>query len=459
MIPGLGAGQFGNPISSPLPQAALSGVALFSFHSAAVADFNRDGKLDLVLIVGNSVAGAGALLQVDMVLLLGTGDGSFQPASIISAPEFDGFNVVSADFNGDGIPDLATDSYQAGITGAEPANLQIFLGNGMGGFTTGAFYPLPGVVLAGSLLVADVNRDGIPDLLAASAIGASAAEFTSYLTVLTGQGDGTFTPLPSTVEPTEIYGMAAADFRGSGTVDLVQYLYPIPDVVKATGLAIQNTSMTIRAGNGDGTFQSPIPLTVPAGYVPFWFDMVARDFNGDGLPDLAFTVSPPTSITEGPSGESGVAVVAEAYQALPAGNLVVLLNDLPVPPTITSVVNGASFLPGIESGSWVTIKGTNLSNTNPGRIWTSSEIVNGNLPTSLDNTSVSIDGNPAFVYYISPTQLNVQAPNDSTTGTVKVDRHQQRPDQRGLLRATGSRGARIFPVFEYQLCDRHALSR
>ena len=89
-------------------------------------------------------------------------------------------------------------------------------------------------------------------------------------------------------------------------------------------------------------------------------------------------------------------------------------------PVIASVVNGASFQPAIESGSWVTITGTNLSNTNPGRTWTASEIVNGNLPTSLDNTSVTIDGKPAYVYYISPTQLNVLAPADTNTGTVNV---------------------------------------
>jgi len=87
---------------------------------------------------------------------------------------------------------------------------------------------------------------------------------------------------------------------------------------------------------------------------------------------------------------------------------------------ITAVVNGASFQPGIESGSWATIEGVNLSNTNPGRTWLASEIVNGNLPTSLDQTSVTIDGKPAYVYYVSPTQLNVQVPTDANSGNVNV---------------------------------------
>jgi uncharacterized protein (TIGR03437 family) len=92
----------------------------------------------------------------------------------------------------------------------------------------------------------------------------------------------------------------------------------------------------------------------------------------------------------------------------------------PGPPVITSVVDAASFQPGIEAGSWVMIKGTNLANTNPGRIWRDEEVVNGELPTSLDGVSVTINGKPAFVYYISPTQINVQAPSDTALGPVSV---------------------------------------
>src|ERR1035441_5045355 len=66
------------------------------------------------------------------------------------------------------------------------------------------------------------------------------------------------------------------------------------------------------------------------------------------------------------------------------------------------------------------IQGTNLANTYPGRTWRSDEVVNGNLPTALDGVSVTIDGQPAFVYYISATQINVQAPSDSAVGAVNV---------------------------------------
>ena len=89
------------------------------------------------------------------------------------------------------------------------------------------------------------------------------------------------------------------------------------------------------------------------------------------------------------------------------------------PPVISAVLNAASFQTGIEAGSWVMIAGTNLANTNP-RTWMAGDFVGGNLPNSLDGVSVTIDGKPAFVEYISPTQINVQAPTDSTVGAVNV---------------------------------------
>ena len=91
------------------------------------------------------------------------------------------------------------------------------------------------------------------------------------------------------------------------------------------------------------------------------------------------------------------------------------------PPAITAsqgVVNGASFQTGIASSSWVTIRGTNLSATT--RIWTGADFQAGRLPVSLDGVSVKINNRDALVYYISPTQINVLAPADVSSGTVQV---------------------------------------
>jgi uncharacterized protein (TIGR03437 family) len=82
------------------------------------------------------------------------------------------------------------------------------------------------------------------------------------------------------------------------------------------------------------------------------------------------------------------------------------------------VQNGASFGPVISPGAWVTIKGDNLApdTTANGRIWRDAEIVGGRLPTSLDDVRVTIDGKPAFVYFVSNGQINVQAPSDIGLG-------------------------------------------
>ncbi len=89
-------------------------------------------------------------------------------------------------------------------------------------------------------------------------------------------------------------------------------------------------------------------------------------------------------------------------------------------PTISDsgVVNGASFQPGIMQNSWITIKGTNLGTTT--RTWSDSDFSNGNLPTSLDNVSVTVNGKPAYVEYVSPTQINALTPADDSVGAVQV---------------------------------------
>lgn len=91
-------------------------------------------------------------------------------------------------------------------------------------------------------------------------------------------------------------------------------------------------------------------------------------------------------------------------------------------PTIKSdggVTSAATFQPvTIAPNSWVTIFGSNLAPTS--RLWRADEIQNGNLPKSLDNVGVTINGKPAYVEFISPGQINVLAPDDTSTGPVQV---------------------------------------
>ncbi len=85
-------------------------------------------------------------------------------------------------------------------------------------------------------------------------------------------------------------------------------------------------------------------------------------------------------------------------------------------PSIAAVANGASFQNGFASGSWMTIVGSKLSTVTD--TWDKA-IVNNHFPTTLDGVSVSVGGNPAYVYFVSSGQINVVAP-DVPAGPVTV---------------------------------------
>ncbi len=98
---------------------------------------------------------------------------------------------------------------------------------------------------------------------------------------------------------------------------------------------------------------------------------------------------------------------------------------------VISSIDSASAYGGYSyfaSGSWLEIKGSNLADPADPRLanstqsgqWASGDFNGPNAPTSLDGVSVSINGKPAYVWYLSPTQLNVQAPEDSATGNVAI---------------------------------------
>ena len=90
-------------------------------------------------------------------------------------------------------------------------------------------------------------------------------------------------------------------------------------------------------------------------------------------------------------------------------------------PTVTAAANDASFGSSVATGSWVAIFGANLAPAGDSRQWNpSTEIVNGKLPTSLDGTSVTVNNKAAVINYISPTQVNIQPPDDTAVGPVPV---------------------------------------
>jgi uncharacterized protein (TIGR03437 family) len=86
--------------------------------------------------------------------------------------------------------------------------------------------------------------------------------------------------------------------------------------------------------------------------------------------------------------------------------------------TAANVLNGASFQAPIAPNTWVAITGANMAGTT--REWNSGDIVNGALPTDLDHVSVTVNGTPAYVEYVSLTQLNVLLPVGTTPGSAQI---------------------------------------
>jgi len=180
-----------------------------------VADFNHDGKLELA-ILNYTPSGS-------VSILLGNGDGSFQPPVSYPTGEFPGGRLV-ADLNRDGDPDLLVN---------EGGFFLVFLGNGDGTFQASLKYSMNSIE---SIVAGDFNGDGIPDL-------ALTLFNNGELAILLGNGDGTFKPGATyMIEPGELL---TADLNGDGNLGLVIHFLP--------------TSQTLTLlGNGDGTFRAPL---------------------------------------------------------------------------------------------------------------------------------------------------------------------------------------------------------
>ncbi len=198
--------------------------------TAALADFNKDGKLDLAVAVGPALG-----------ILLGDGDGTFEP--LVTYGSDNPIFVASGDFNGDGKMDVVT------VDGAGTSS--VFLGNGDGTFGFPSSFSLSGGSPT-ALVVADFNHDGKLDLAVNNG------------TVLLGNGDGTFQS-PVAAFPSG-GSIAIGDFNNEGNLDIAE--------ATSSGLAIM-------LGNGDGTFGSPVYYGFAGGQI------AVADFNHDGKLDIA----------------------------------------------------------------------------------------------------------------------------------------------------------------------------
>ena len=229
----LGDGKGG--FSKPIFYAAQ---VLEGPYTVLVTDLRNDGRNDIVTV---DVAASSVLLN--------KGDGKFQDGDWTPVAGA-GACGAAADYNGDGKPDLAINT-STGVT--------VLLGTGSAKspFKAGTPIALPN---AACLVTGDLNGDGIPDLLVP-------ANTPNAIYAYLGNGDGTFT-LKSTIQTPNSGGyIVLGDFNNDGKLD------------------VATSDNLLALGNGDGTFQTPVPF-VPNPPTDGFFYIAAGDINGDGWTDL-----------------------------------------------------------------------------------------------------------------------------------------------------------------------------
>jgi uncharacterized protein (TIGR03437 family) len=198
-------------------------------------------------------------------------------------------------------------------------------------------------------------------------------------------------------------------------------------------IVVANPS-TLSFGGTSGDAKT-VSLTLAQAAFPLSFAVAVRtDMGGNWLSATANTNNTPAALTVsvnpailGAGEYMGEVTISSAGTGNGPLSIPVTLTVGPAGTAVrvTSVVNGASFDTAIAPESWVTITGVNLSRTT--RAWGDGDIVQGRLPTSLDGVRVTINNRPAFVYFVSPTQLNVLTSlfsgpdSDPFAATVEVE--------------------------------------
>jgi hypothetical protein len=281
LLLGKSDGTFGAPASFPTGGYPIG---------IATGDFNGDGKLDLA-----SANEADSTVSV----LLGNGNGEFS-THVDYAVAPNPYYMISADVNLDGKLDLVT-------VNAGDDSVSVLLGKGDGTFLPAVTYPVTPGANPYFAAAGDFNHDGKLDL-------AVTDFYTNTISILIGNGDGTFQPHVD--YPTGLFpeGVVVGDFNADGVLDLA-----VSNSECSVPGANCPGTFSILFGNGDGTFQQHVDY--PVGIYPI--GIASGDLNGDGGSDLA---------------------VANAYS-----NSVSLLLNLPVIGVFPGALNFGAEKVGIKS--------------------------------------------------------------------------------------------------------------
>lgn len=431
----------------------------------AAGDFNRDGKQDLVFTYGNVTYGNGKA-----AILFGNGDGSFQPKVDLNTGTQPVAKVFVADVNRDGKLDLIIDGYSPNSTG-------LLLGKG-----DGTFLPMQKIVGNYTVLVADFNGDGIPDLLTGSELSDSLGNCAFVIHL--GKGDGTFGAEVGCGKFNQGdfgSGLCVGDFNGDGKLDLVWTSARGADTVLlwlgngdgtlqdykvvngGPGHGIKSVvaadfnrdgkldllvaggigEIIVLLGKGDGTFQTPQYIAVKPWNSQNSQEAVSGDFNGDGIADIAYfnfvllgngdgTFQPAQHLFDAAVGSYAIAAadfngdgkadlifLDDGQSVYTATSFSLFLSKVPASPSHEQVAySAANGASFLAPGSIASIFAKNPA-TNAASASTDVP------PTNLGGVSLRIRDNtgavqPAPLYYVSPTQINFVVPETIPIGLVTL---------------------------------------
>ena len=262
---------FGNGDGTFQPVVSISlGGGGFGAIAVAIADINADGKLDVIVAGDCTSGGCGGVL-------LGNGDGTFQPEIAFDSAGLIAFSLAIGDVNGDGKLDAVIGN-QCAAPACQTSTVGVALGNGNGTFQPAVAYDSGGIYPDG-VAIADLSGNGKQDIVIANS-STSVTINQGDVGVLIGNGDGTFQTVAA--YPASEFGAAAikvADMDGDGK----------PDVVVVNCSAVSGNcnggggNVGVLLGNGDGTLK-PVVTFPPGGNTPFAVGVA--DLNGDSKPDV-----------------------------------------------------------------------------------------------------------------------------------------------------------------------------
>jgi hypothetical protein len=247
----------------------------------ALGDFNEDGTLDLLNTASYYfyTSGNGGLADyLTSSVSLGRGDGTFRTAQFYGYGDAGGHNIVTADFNGDGVPDVAY-SYVATNVGTQNEDFAVMLGSSHGALGAPSFAQAGTCTanLTEWIATGDVNQDGKVDIVSTLALNSGTGCQNHVVAVITGKGNGQFNPAKyyPTGATGQEYRVYLGDINGDGH----------PDIVAEN----MDGTISVLLNKGNGTFKPGVLITSVAALYAGDLDLAVADLNGDGRADIAAT--------------------------------------------------------------------------------------------------------------------------------------------------------------------------